>query len=78
MARLMGYMVGTATLNMVILADMVGLFKHMADRPAETTQEIADGMGLNERWIRELLHQLVRFCQNLAFAACVCKTCITA
>ena len=56
----MGYMAGAATVSMVALADQLGIFKFMAGWPAESTQQVADGMRLSERWVRELLHQLVR------------------
>jgi hypothetical protein len=59
---MLGYMAGAATVNIIVLAERLGLFKHMAGRPAATTQDIADGLGLSERWIREILHQLVRNC----------------
>jgi hypothetical protein len=68
--RLTGYLAGAATVNMVVLADSlrdvslnkVSLFEYMAEQPAQTPHQIADGMGLSERWIREVLNQLVRAC----------------
>lgn len=61
-ARLLGYMAGSATVNMIYLADSLGLFAYLAERPnPESSSEVAANMGLAERWVRELLHQLVRF-----------------
>ena len=63
-ARLLGYMAGSATVNMIYLADSLGLFAYLAERPnPESSSEVAANMGLafKERWVRELLHQLVRF-----------------
>jgi hypothetical protein len=51
---------GAATVLMVGLADSLGLFRYMTGTPPATSSEIAAGMNLHERWVRELLYQLVR------------------
>lgn len=41
------------------MADKLGVFKYMAQAGPKDTKEIAKGTGLHERWIREMMHQLV-------------------
>ena len=53
-------MSGAVTVLMVGLADSLGIFKHMAGKPPATSTAIATATGLHERWVRELLYQLVR------------------
>ena len=50
----------TAGFNCVIsvLGDRVGLFKGLSEIGGGTSQQLADSLGLNERWVREWLqHQ---------------------
>ena len=51
---------GAATVLMVGLADSLGIFKHMAGKPPASSAAIAAATALHERWVRELLYQLVR------------------
>lgn len=54
-----GYLGGAASALMVALGDSVGLFQYMAGNPPSTSAEIASGANLNERFVREMLFQLV-------------------
>jgi hypothetical protein len=58
--RVFGYCTGAQAVTMVALADDLGLVSWMDGAGACTSTEIAKGMGLHERWIRELLSALVR------------------
>lgn len=58
--RMGGYLCGAATTLMVALGDSLGLFRYMAGMPPATSSDIADGTNLHERWVREMLYQLVR------------------
>ena len=48
----------TAGFNCVIsvLGDRLGLFRKLAELGSVSSQELADSLGLSERWIREWLH----------------------
>jgi 2-polyprenyl-3-methyl-5-hydroxy-6-metoxy-1,4-benzoquinol methylase len=48
---------GAMTSSMIYLGDRMGLFRALADGGAATSQELADRTGLDERWVREWLHQ---------------------
>jgi len=58
--RMGSNLVGAITVLMVGLADSLGIFKHMAGQAPQTAATVAAASGLHERWVRELLHQLVR------------------
>ena len=49
---------GAMTSGMVHLGDRLGLYRALAEAPAEgwTSQQLADAAGLDERWVREWAH----------------------
>lgn len=56
-----GYLVGSATVMSIALADRLGIFVRMADQKAPmTSSEVACALELSERFVRELLFALVR------------------
>jgi hypothetical protein len=57
--RMGGVMLGAVTALMVSLCDALGVFKSMAGEAPATAAEIAARTGLHERWVREMLYQLV-------------------
>ena len=48
---------GVATSVMIYLGDRLGLYRALAGAGALTSRELADKTGLDERWLREWLHQ---------------------
>jgi len=48
---------GAMTSAMIYLGDRLGLFRALAEGGAATSQELARRAGLDERWVREWLHQ---------------------
>lgn len=56
---------GSATVLMVGLADQLGVFKHLAGQPPQAPAAVAAAAGLHERWVRELLLQLVRLSHRM-------------
>jgi hypothetical protein len=57
--RMGGVMRGAASALMVTLCDALGVFKSMAGEAPATAAEIAAHTGLHERWVQEMLYQLV-------------------
>jgi hypothetical protein len=58
--RVGSYIGGAFTCLTLALADDLGVFRYMADAPPASSHAIAKSTKLHERWVRELLHQLVR------------------
>lgn len=54
--RMGGYLCGAATTLMVGARDSLGLFHYMSGKPPK---EIAYGTNLHEKYVREMLYQLV-------------------
>jgi 2-polyprenyl-3-methyl-5-hydroxy-6-metoxy-1,4-benzoquinol methylase len=48
---------GAMTSSMIYLGDRMGLFRALAEGGVATSQDLADRTGLDERWVREWLHQ---------------------
>ena len=54
--RLFGYMNGATVSLMVCLGDRLGLYAALSELGEVTSQELADRVGLDERWVREWLY----------------------
>jgi 2-polyprenyl-3-methyl-5-hydroxy-6-metoxy-1,4-benzoquinol methylase len=48
---------GAMTSSMIYLGDRMGLYRALAEGGVATSQQLADRTGLDERWVREWLHQ---------------------
>lgn len=57
--KLFGILNGGGLALMISIGHRTGLFDAMERMPASTSQEIADGAGLNERYVREWLGAMV-------------------
>ncbi len=57
--RLLDMVTGASTVYMMSLGHQTGLFDAMAGLPPSTSEQIATTTGLNERYVREWLNQLV-------------------
>jgi 2-polyprenyl-3-methyl-5-hydroxy-6-metoxy-1,4-benzoquinol methylase len=55
--RVFGSLGGAMTSTMIYLGDRLGLFRALADGAPVTSEELAARTGLDERWVREWLHQ---------------------
>ncbi len=53
--RLFGYLGGAMTSAMVCLGDRLGLYRALADGDPVSSAELAQRVGLEERWVREWL-----------------------
>jgi 2-polyprenyl-3-methyl-5-hydroxy-6-metoxy-1,4-benzoquinol methylase len=58
MNKVIGDLSGSAVSIMCSLGDQLGLFKDLAARGPATSQELAERVGLNERYVREWLSAL--------------------
>ena len=56
--RFVGYAAGATTMALLAVADRTGLLEWMADHQPGTAEEIADGAGLEIRYVREILSGL--------------------
>lgn len=70
--RVFGTLQGAVSAGMIHLGDRLGLYRALAEGPA-TSAELAARTGLDERWVREWLHQqgaagLLEFDAELRFA----------
>ena len=52
-----GTLNGTMTAVMIHLGDRMGFYRALADGNARSSQQLADELSLDERWVREWLHQ---------------------
>jgi len=57
--RMLGDLQGAAVTLMVSVGHRTGLFDAMAELEPSTSQQIADAVGLNERYVREWLGAMV-------------------
>ena len=55
--RVFGALSGAMTSAMIYLGDRMGLYRSLAEAGAATSAELAARTGLQERWLREWLHQ---------------------
>jgi 2-polyprenyl-3-methyl-5-hydroxy-6-metoxy-1,4-benzoquinol methylase len=55
--RVFGALSGAMTSAMIYLGDRMGLYRSLAEAGAATSAELAARTGLQERWVREWLHQ---------------------
>mmetsp|Transcript_1725 Transcript_1725/g.5015 ORF Transcript_1725/g.5015 Transcript_1725/m.5015 type:complete len:369 (-) Transcript_1725:310-1416(-) len=55
--KLMGYISGALTCNLIALGDRLGLYATMKKTGKGTSADVAAAAGLNERFVREWLHQ---------------------
>ena len=59
--RVGGYLVGSAAMMSIALADRLGILVHLAEQAAPlTSDDVASALKLSERFVRELLFSLVR------------------
>jgi SAM-dependent methyltransferase len=56
--RFVGYASGATTMALLAVADRTGLLAWLADNGSGTTDEIAEGAGLETRYVREILSGL--------------------
>jgi SAM-dependent methyltransferase len=56
--RFVGLAAGATTLGLLAVADRSGLSEYLGQHPTGTSQQIADGANLNERYVREILSGL--------------------
>lgn len=56
--RFIGFASGAAILGLLAVADRSGLSSYLAENPAGTASEIAEGARLDERYVREILSGL--------------------
>ena len=71
-----GYLCGASTTLMVALGDSLGLFRYMSGKSPASSKEIASGTGLHERYVREMLYQLVCTSLHLLLAISIVTTCV--
>jgi len=55
--RVFGALQGAMTSAMIYLGDRLGLYEVLAERGAVRSDELAEATGLDERWLREWIHQ---------------------
>lgn len=56
--RFVGYASGATTMGLLAVADRSGLLSWLAEHEAGTAEDIAEGAGLNARYVREILSGL--------------------
>jgi 2-polyprenyl-3-methyl-5-hydroxy-6-metoxy-1,4-benzoquinol methylase len=55
--RIAGTLNGTMTAVMIHLGDRMGFYRALADGGPRSSRQLADELSLDERWVREWLHQ---------------------
>ncbi|MEA1902287.1 MAG: class I SAM-dependent methyltransferase [Actinomycetota bacterium] len=54
----LGFASGATTIGLLAVADRTGLSAYLGEHPTGTSEEIAEGAGLNERYVREIMSGL--------------------
>lgn len=58
-AKVHGYVSGAFTCNLIFVGDKLGIYEGLKVLGKCTSTQLADHLGLHERWIREWLYQQV-------------------
>ena len=62
-SKVVGFMSGACTSNLIYIGDRLGLFKQLKSGGKQSSQQLAQTLGLHERYVREWAFQQVN-CTN--------------